>query len=93
MTITCPHCGREDVEKAVEIGYSWDRLGYEIDLGNNHKSILSMDSPICIDCLTVASHFLKKGLRAFRESLASSKQLDLFPAEKLTSESGFADES
>lgn len=87
MRITCPHCGREDVEEA-----ELSRFGVKLEGTDNGKGfplyfMFQSNSPLCIDCANVASHFVRKGLRAFRESLASSKQLDLFPAEKLTSES------
>jgi hypothetical protein len=81
---TCHFCGRGDVEftrrYANQDGESWhfDTGEYLVTLSGK---------PICVDCANVAAHFVKKGLRAFRESLENSRQLDLFPAEKLVNES------
>lgn len=81
MRITCHYCGREDVE---EVAKSWK--GFVIETSPDVFIYINPTKPICVDCTDVTAHFVKKGLRAFRESLSSRQQMDLFPADRLINE-------
>ncbi len=75
--MTCIYCGRTDVDSSQEASVGpWRPVVIPPNFATIHFTLDNM----CIDCADVVEHFVRSGLKAWREALRNNGigQMDLF---------------
>lgn len=76
--MVCIYCGRTDVDSArtANANYIYRPIVIEPNVNPIRFSVDNM----CIDCADVIEHFVRSGLKAWKESLRNNSigQMDLF---------------